>query len=406
MTLHLPTLLVAAIATMMMSSALMTLFGRTQRIYRGFWWWTAAQWMGTAGLALQLLRNAQPELLPLSNLLLMQWPIVTLIGVRRFYPRQVLPVPPLADVLLLAFAYLLWAATWAAGGDVAARVAAFGTGACVLFAYSAAITALLHARHRSPALKALIAVQGVTALVQALRVAQAGLAEVPWFARDDVTLIVGLSSAMLAMAMVYLSLLLTHERTTLKLAESQRRLRTLAYTDMLTEVPNRRHFYELATKALALRKPGTAAVVTFDIDHFKQINDSLGHAEGDEALREVARCTRDTLRAQDVAGRIGGDEFAMLLPQTDVEEALSVVDRLSARIEGQRTTGSGNAIALSLSFGIVLARKGENVADALRRADQALYEAKRQGRSRAVVADGSAASPVFGESRAMGLGAR
>ena len=143
MTLHLPTLLVAAIATMMMSSALMTLFGRTQRIYRGFWWWTAAQWMGTAGLALQLLRNAQPELLPLSNLLLMQWPIVTLIGVRRFYPRQVLPVPPLADVLLLAFAYLLWAATWAAGGDVAARVSAFGIGACVLFAYSAAITALL-----------------------------------------------------------------------------------------------------------------------------------------------------------------------------------------------------------------------------------------------------------------------
>ena len=274
----------------------------------------------------------------------------------------------------------------------------------MLFAYSAWITALLHARHRSSALKALIAVQCIAALVQLLRVAQAGLREVPWLARDDVTLVVGLTSAMLAMAMVYLSLLLTHERTTLKLAESQRRLRTLAYTDMLTEVPNRRHFYELATKALALRKPGTAAIVTFDIDHFKQINDTHGHAAGDEALREVARCTRDTLRTQDVAGRIGGDEFAMLLPQTDVVEALAVVDRLSARVEGQCATGS--PIALSLSFGIVLARKGENVADALQRADQALYEAKRQGRSRAVVADGSANNPVFGESRAMGLGAR
>ena len=404
MTLHLPTLIVAAIATMAMSSALMTLFGRTQRVYRGFWWWTAAQWMGTLGLALQLFRDSRPELLPLSNLLLMQWPIVTLIGVRRFYPRQVLPVPPLVDLLLLAFAYLLWAATWAAGGDLLARVAAFGSGACMLFLYSAAIMMFLHARHRSSALKALITAQCIVAAVQALRAAQASLRDVAWLVSDDVTLFVGLSSAMLAMAMIYLSLLLTHERTTLKLAESQRRLRQLAYTDMLTEVPNRRHFYQLATKALALGKPGTAAIVTFDIDHFKHINDTLGHAEGDEALREVARCTRDTLRAQDVAGRIGGDEFALLLPESHIDDALAVADRLSARIEGQRA--AGGSIALSLSFGIVLARAGENIADALLRADQALYEAKRQGRSRAVVADGSANSPVFAESRAMGLGAR
>ena len=404
MTLHLPTLIVAAIATMAMSSALMTLFGRTQRVYRGFWWWTAAQWMGTLGLALQLFRDSHAELLPLSNLLLMQWPIVTLIGVRRFYPRQVLPVPPHVDLLLLAFAYLLWAATWAAGGDLLARTAAFGSGACVLFLYSAAIMTFLHARHRSSALKALIAAQCIVAAVQALRAARASLRDVPWLASDDVTLFLGLSSAMLAMAMIYLSLLLTHERTTLKLAESQRRLRQLAYTDMLTEVPNRRHFYQLATKALALGNPGTAAIVTFDIDHFKHINDTLGHAEGDEALREVARCTRDTLRAQDVAGRIGGDEFALLLPESHIDDALAVADRLSARVEGQRA--AGGSIALSLSFGIVLARAGENIADALLRADQALYEAKRQGRSRAVVADGSANSPVFGESRAMGLGAR
>ena len=104
-----------------------------------------------------------------------------------------------------------------------------------------------------------------------------------------------------------------------------------------------------------------------------------------------------------MAGRIGGDEFALLLTQTAVDAPLAVADRLSARIEECRIADSQQP--LSLSFGIVLSREGEHIADALRRADQALYEAKRQGRRRAVVADGSAASPSFGESRAMGLSA-
>lgn len=404
MTLHLPTLIFAALVTMLMSSVLMTLFGTTQRIYKGFWWWTAAQWLGTAGVALQVFRETQPWVLPLANLLLMQWPIVTLIGLRRFYPRQVLPVPPSADGVLFVLAFMPWAVVWAAGGDVAARIVAFGSGACVLYLYCAAITMRLRASHRSSALKALIAVQFITAGVHALRAMQAGMSEARWLALDDITLIAALTSGMLAMTMVYLSLLLTHERTTMKLAESQRRLRTLAYTDMLTEVPNRRRFYELATKSLALHEPGTAAVVTFDVDHFKRINDTHGHSGGDEALREVAHCTRDTLRAHDVAGRIGGDEFAMLLPQTDLDEALAVVDRLSLQLEGRRMVARQQP--LSLSFGIVMSRDGENIADALRRADQALYEAKRQGRSRAVIAEGSANSPVFGTSRAMGLGPR
>jgi diguanylate cyclase (GGDEF)-like protein len=404
MTLDLPTLVIATLATMVMSSALMTLFGATQRIYRGFWWWTAAQWLGTAGIALQFLRDTHPWLLPLSNLLVMQWPIVTLIGLRRFYPRQPLPIPPVVDAVLLGLAFVPWVAVWATGGDIAARVAAFGAGACALYLYGAAITLRLRASHRSSALEALIAMQFAAAAVNALRAVQAALDGATALASNDSALLAALASGMLAMAMVYLSLLLTHERTTLKLALSQRRLRTLAYTDMLTDVPNRHRFYELATRSLALGDPGSAAVVTFDIDHFKQINDTQGHSGGDEALRDVARCMRDALRANDVAGRIGGDEFAMLLPRTDVDEALAVVDRLSLQLDGCRVAGSRQR--LSLSFGIVMSRHGEMISDALRRADQALYEAKRQGRSCAVIAEGSANSPVFGESRAMGLSAR
>ena len=403
MNLHLPTLLYASVAMMAISAALMTLFGRTQRVYSGFWWWVGAQWLGTLGLMLQAFRDSYPAVLPLSNLLLLQWPITTLIGVRRFYPRHEMRVPALADGLLLAGAFLLWVATWAAGGDLHLRVAAFGAGSCVLFLYSAALTSRLRDFQRSSALKALVTVQYIAAAVQALRVVQASSDSVAWLAGDNLLIASGMVTVTLAMVMVYLALLLTCERTERKLYQSQRQLRFLADTDPLTEVPNRRHFYELATKALALSAPGKASIVMFDIDHFKQINDDLGHAEGDEALREVARCTREMLRGRDVAGRLGGDEFAMLLPETTVNEALAVAARVALRLESAQAERSG--ALLSLSFGVVLARAGENIADALHRADEALYEAKRQGRSRAVAAFGTPAGPVFGESRRMGLGA-
>ena len=282
------------------------------------------------------------------------------------------------------------------------RVEAFGAASCVLHIYSAALTTKLRGFQRSPALNALVVTQCIAAVVQTMRVVQAHLASVPWLAGDDMMLASGLVTLMLALAMVYLALLLTYERTGRRLLESQRQLRFLADTDTLTEVPNRRHFYELATKALALSAAGKASLVMFDIDHFKQINDRFGHAEGDEALREVARCTREVLRARDVAGRIGGDEFAMLLPETTTDEAMSVAARVATRLE--EVHGGGHGVPLSLSFGVVLAREGENIADALHRADQALYEAKRQGRSRAVTAAGSASRPGLRREPADGAG--
>jgi diguanylate cyclase len=311
----------------------------------------------------------------------------------------------LADALLLGAAYLGWAAAWANGAGVALRVSAFGVGSCLLHLYCAGLVSRLRDFAHSTALRALVTMQLITALVQLLRAAQPHIDALPWLARDELLLASGLLAMLLAVVMIYVATLLTYERTERKLAQSQRQLRFLADTDALTEVPNRRHFYELATKTLALTAPGKAAIVMFDIDHFKQINDLYGHAEGDEALREVARCTRETLRTRDVAGRIGGDEFAMLLPETTVEEAFAVASRVAERLDAaQQAVHPG--LALSLSVGVVLARDGENIADALRRADQALYEAKRQGRNRAVAGFASAAGTVFTESQRMGLGAR
>ena len=196
-------------------------------------------------------------------------------------------------------------------------------------------------------------------------------------------------------------LLLTCERTESNLRITRRKLRFLANMDTLTRVPNRRHFHELAARMLTTIRPGRAAVMMFDIDHFKQINDRLGHAVGDEALRQVGRCTRDTLREMDVAGRLGGDEFAVLLPDTSVNDAMSVAARIVSRLEHRQV--APRVVQLSLSFGVVQMFADENIGNALRRADQALYEAKRQGRGRVVAASGDEDQPVFGKSRPLGL---
>ncbi len=105
-----------------------------------------------------------------------------------------------------------------------------------------------------------------------------------------------------------------------------------------------------------------------------------------------------------MAGRLGGDEFAVLLPDTSVNDAMAVAARIVARLADRQDRGRHVPNApLSLSFGVVQMHDEESLDEALRRADQALYEAKRQGRSRAVVAFGLEAQPVFGESRPLGL---
>jgi diguanylate cyclase (GGDEF)-like protein len=144
------------------------------------------------------------------------------------------------------------------------------------------------------------------------------------------------------------------------------------------------------------------ALLFLDLDNFKQINDSLGHAAGDRALKLVSRCTLELLRSNDVAGRHGGDEFVLLLRRSSTQDAMLVAERLVARLQAQAHMYS--LPPLSLSFGIVQMRDGESIDDTLQRADQALYEAKRLGRSRAVASDeGDSEQPVFRSSQRLGL---
>lgn len=396
--LHLPTLMAVTVVVMLVVAVIMSLFGRTQHVYRGFWWWTAAQWLGSLGVALQLLRDTYPASLPLSIVLLLQWPITLLIGMRRFHSRSALPGSIRLDMLLLAAAALAWFTALAGDGGLTARVTAFSLGMAMLFGYAAWVLGRLPRRARRAPIHALRLLLLVNALVQA-----AHLAQIWWAAAPPQPATAGMVLPMLlsTLCTLYLCLLLTYERTGDNLRESQRQLRVLADMDMLTQVPNRRHFEDLAAQALALGAPGSAALMLFDIDHFKQVNDAHGHAAGDEALRLVARCARRMLRTGDVVGRLGGDEFVVLLPETSVDAALHVADRMALQLELE--CSKRRSMRLSLSFGAVQALPGEPLAAALQRADQALYEAKRQGRSRAVASSQRHGAAVFSKSKPLGL---
>jgi diguanylate cyclase (GGDEF)-like protein len=207
--------------------------------------------------------------------------------------------------------------------------------------------------------------------------------------------------ALVLPVLAFVGVALVCERTERQLRDSRRRLRVLAHLDSLTQLPNRRHFEALAESALAQDEPGTAALLHIDVDHFKRINDLFGHAAGDRALQLVSQAMLEALRANDIPGRQGGDEFVLLLRRTTPAQAMSVAQRITTEV--QRRAPLRQLPTVSLSVGVVQVAFGEGVAAALRRADQALYEAKRQGRSCAVTAEGDEDTPVFGVSRPMGL---
>lgn len=166
----------------------------------------------------------------------------------------------------------------------------------------------------------------------------------------------------------------------------ERELRKMASTDVLTGVNNRRHFLELCEREMdrATRYKNNLSLIMLDVDHFKHINDTHGHATGDQAIRAMTKLCRDSLRNSDVLGRIGGEEFAILLPETDITGAWQIAQRIRQNTEDfVFITDQGKNESFTASFGLTsLLEKDVNPDDLLKRADIALYDAKSQGRNR------------------------
>jgi diguanylate cyclase (GGDEF)-like protein len=159
----------------------------------------------------------------------------------------------------------------------------------------------------------------------------------------------------------------------------------MAITDPLTGLHNRRSFHHLLEQQLAhSRDEGTPlGMLMLDLDHFKAVNDEHGHPVGDVTLQAVARLLTERLGQGDVAARLGGEEFGVLLPGEDNRAAGSTAERLRVAIATGRVECAGATIAMTASIGVVSCPEHGQTVDALiRRADDALYEAKRTGRNR------------------------
>jgi two-component system, cell cycle response regulator len=174
-----------------------------------------------------------------------------------------------------------------------------------------------------------------------------------------------------------------------QLMQAQQQMEILAMRDGLTGLLNRRAIDEYAESEfnIAIRKERTMSVILVDIDHFKTVNDRFGHKSGDHALQQVAKILTEDLRNYDRVGRWGGEEFILILPETELKDAVTVAERLRVRMEELKISlESGETFSIQISLGAVcLTNQFPTLAKLIDAADQALYQAKQTGRNRVCV---------------------
>jgi len=172
-----------------------------------------------------------------------------------------------------------------------------------------------------------------------------------------------------------------------ELRENLQAVQREALTDALTGIPNRKFFDTRLQEAAreAINEGESLSLLLCDIDHFKRFNDSYGHQIGDQVLRLVARTLSDSVKGRDTPARFGGEEFAIILPHTNLEQAAIVANQIRNGVSRRRFVGKDTRDdygSVTLSFGVAQYRPNEDLADLIGRADAALYHAKREGRNR------------------------
>ena len=177
-----------------------------------------------------------------------------------------------------------------------------------------------------------------------------------------------------------------------RLKENLNTVRTQAMTDQLTTLPNRRAFDLSLERAIAMAtgQSEPLSLVIGDIDHFKNFNDTWGHQTGDQVLRLVAHCMRESVRRNDVAARYGGEEFAVIMPEISAADAKEIAERIRETVQSKkvmkRSTGQDLG-TITMSLGVATLHPEEAAADFIKRADACLYAAKRAGRNQVLTED-------------------
>lgn len=167
------------------------------------------------------------------------------------------------------------------------------------------------------------------------------------------------------------------------IVDAQRHLSMLAMTDPLTGLYNRRHILDVANYEAVQQKrtPSGLALIIADIDYFKRINDTHGHDIGDTVLVAVSKTIRTSIREQDSAARWGGEEFLIVLPNTELDDAIVIAERIRKNVAAVTVPVDQQAITTSVTLGVSSYRIGESVSNAIARADECLYKGKKAGRN-------------------------
>jgi diguanylate cyclase (GGDEF)-like protein len=175
------------------------------------------------------------------------------------------------------------------------------------------------------------------------------------------------------------------------LKEQNARLEELSNTDPLTQLANRRCLMQTLEKECqrSIRNNHSLSMIMADLDHFKRVNDTCGHQQGDVVLKAVAEAIVDELREYDLAARFGGEEFALLLPGTDLPQATFAAERIRKRVAALKFEGCLKNLTITISLGVATGPRKDiqGTDDLVRLSDDALYAAKREGRNRVVIAD-------------------
>ncbi len=175
------------------------------------------------------------------------------------------------------------------------------------------------------------------------------------------------------------------KRTEHELKDALRFMKRLAATDSLTGISNRRHFLESAQLEFerAQRYEHPLSILALDIDHFKNVNDTYGHQAGDKVLEAITECCSELLRSHDIFGRLGGEEFSILLPDTHLEAAQLTAQRVLKAVAELEVNYEGQVIHFTTSIGIAkVDKKSNDIAELMKQSDEALYDAKHNGRNR------------------------